>query len=376
MITVLQLSDHQFGQQHRFGAGEGLKLLVTDLDSLADRHDLRPDVIIVTGDLAEKGKRDEFRDARRFLELLTEHLELERRRVVIVPGNHDVNHTLCRHYWEECDEKGCTPLKPYWKKLRFYASLFHHFYRDVPGVEFSEKQPWTLYEIPELSLVVAGLNSAMAESHEAHYGELGREQLEWFAERLIPYREEGWFRIGAMHHNVLPGNASPDESLKDHEDLKTCLGKSLNLILHGHTHAADIGSLLPDLPILSGGSAGLSAAARPDVPNHYQMIRIEAGRLLRYCRQYAPDRGGWIADPRTSESGEDWKEEIRPVFMAVGKALPDTRSEDEAPRASLLPAPEARAGMSSSLLSRRFAAYVPTKTPKFARSSPAPESPI
>ena len=31
------------------------------------------------------------------------------------------------------------------------------FYAGVDGVEFTEKEPWTLFELPELSLVVAGL---------------------------------------------------------------------------------------------------------------------------------------------------------------------------------------------------------------------------
>jgi 3',5'-cyclic AMP phosphodiesterase CpdA len=53
--------------------------------------------------------------------------------------------------------------------------------------------------MPELKLVVAGLNSTMRESHQAedHYGYLGEAQLRWFADKLAPYRQEGWLRIAA-----------------------------------------------------------------------------------------------------------------------------------------------------------------------------------
>ncbi len=62
-LTLLHLSDPQFGKLHLFG-GAGLTRadrdrdslfgrLHTDLGSLRDQHDLRPDLLVVSGDLAE-----------------------------------------------------------------------------------------------------------------------------------------------------------------------------------------------------------------------------------------------------------------------------------------------------------------------------------
>ena len=303
-VTVLHLSDPQFGQHHLFSDDDAFKLLRDDLERLAERHKVRPDVLIVTGDLAEHGKKNEFDDALAFLEELTEYLGLERHRVVVIPGNHDVNWNLCRSYFLECEEEGITAVQPYWPKLRYFTSLMNRFYRDVPGVDFNEDHPWTLFEIPELQLVVAGLNSTIAETHEVHHGEIGDQQLRWFADRLGEYRANGWLRIGAVHHNVLPDYSS-ERCLQDHVQLRNNLGPYLNVILHGHTHLGNISALTTEIPILSTGSFGIGPGQRADVPNQYQVIRLDNGGVTCFCRQYAPDKQRWVVDPRFSESGED-----------------------------------------------------------------------
>jgi len=135
---------------------------------------------------------------------LTERLNLPRRHVVIVPGNHDVNRKLCEGYFSQCEGREEKPVAPYWPKWEFYNWLFQQFYGEEKGITFSLEEPWTLWELEELNLVVAGLNSTMSESHrdEDHYGWIGEKQLRWFAERLMQAKERGWFRLGVVHHNV------------------------------------------------------------------------------------------------------------------------------------------------------------------------------
>ena len=67
------------------------------LDSLIERIKLdinkgfRPEIVIVTGDIAFKGIAPEYRLARVFFDKLLSCLELPKERLFIVPGNHDVN---------------------------------------------------------------------------------------------------------------------------------------------------------------------------------------------------------------------------------------------------------------------------------------------
>ncbi len=84
-VTLLHLSDIQFGRNHRFGnlqAGDPdakfdkLFTRLTDDLSILSAESVRPDVLIVSGDLAETGTTSELDDAEKFLCELTDHLKL------------------------------------------------------------------------------------------------------------------------------------------------------------------------------------------------------------------------------------------------------------------------------------------------------------
>ncbi len=327
-ITLLHLSDLQFGRLHLFEQ-EGVdgdaaydtlfERLKIDLLALREQSDLRPDLAVLTGDLAEWGKRKEFEQVASFASRLGELLELERRRVLVVPGNHDINRDACEAYFKDCAAEDTAPISPYWKKWKFYHEFFAKFYAGIDEYVFREDQPWTLFELPELETVVAGLNSTMVESHREtdHYGHVGEKQLQWFAERLK--RRGDWLRIGAVHHNPIRGDTQDDENLRDAEDMQRILGKHLHLVLHGHRHRAGVKWWGPRLPILATGSASVQARVRPDeVPNQYQFIRIERDKLRWYTRMYARDAKRFVADTRQSDAGNDWQQDERIEFPVLG----------------------------------------------------------
>ncbi len=335
-ITLLHISDVQFGRSHRFGnlaVGDPdaefdtlFTRLDDDLKKLAKKDpDMRPRAIVVSGDLAEWGLRKEFDDAREFLERLSEGLEVPRRNVVMVPGNHDLNRKLCEAYFNDCEGEERKPAEPYARKWEPFLAMFNAFYDSEPEIAFTVEEPWTLWEIEELNLVVAGLNSTMRESHcENHYGWLGERQLRRFAERLDPYVRREWFRLGVVHHNTTRDPVADDENLRDAELLGELLAPSLNLLLHGHTHDGKITALggAPPLPVLSTGSAALNGEARlPEVPNQYQLIRLHTGGVERWTRRYAPGKKRWEGDTSCSFDGDEWRIDHEIAFKSVDGAF-------------------------------------------------------
>ena len=121
-ITLLHLSDPQFGKHHLFG-GNGLTSADRDYDTLFRRlHDdlellgedpgLHPDLIVVTGDLAEWGRKSEFDQVQSFLEGLTEAVGVPRAHVAVVPGNHDINRDACAAYFAQCKADEEAPQPP------------------------------------------------------------------------------------------------------------------------------------------------------------------------------------------------------------------------------------------------------------------------
>ena len=351
-LTILHLSDPQFGDNHVFGSAGATEAdrdrdslfgrLHEDLRKLSGQHGLHPDLVVVTGDLTERAMPSEFTQVLEFLERLTDAVGLPRDRVVLVPGNHDINRLECQRYFLEEQIAERAPVRPYAAKWTQYASAFDKFY-SASGLgpdlapEFTLAQPWTLHELPELRVVVSGLNSTMAESHRAedHYGEIGEGQLAWFAERLRPYRDAGWLVVGAVHHNPVRGATADDENLRDTADLDRVLGNAadaggglLHLLLHGHTHDGQVHQLSSGLLVLSTGSAAVHEAARPPaVPNQYQLLTLRPDGLTRYTRAYVADRKSWSGDNRADIARDDWRHTRHVAFTAPASLADAPRVE-------------------------------------------------
>ncbi len=332
-ITLLHISDMQFGKFHRFTEGRDgfpnphdtlTARLIDDLKHLAEHNDVRPDLIICTGDLAEWGMAKEYNDAFAFLARLCDHYSLPHSRCVVIPGNHDINRKLCSAYFDECDGNGEKPVFPWFPKWKPFKTAFDKFYEGMSGIAFSESEPWSLFVNEDLRVVVAGLNSTMDEGHDAavngadrpdkgHHGLCTEPQLQWFKERLADDRFDGWLRIGAVHHNAIRGCRQDDENLRDADLLGGILGEHLHVLLHGHTHEAKADMLAAKVRVYSTGSASLKTSSETapvptDIPNQYQALRFERATITRYCRQYAPRNTppAFIGDTRQSKTRGDW----------------------------------------------------------------------
>ncbi|MFM8330663.1 MAG: metallophosphoesterase family protein, partial [Candidatus Methylumidiphilus sp.] len=364
-ITLLHLSDTQFGRHHRFDNDRFgnhrfgnlqstdpdeafdtlLSRLTDDLRDLRKDHGLQPQAVLLTGDLAECGMEDEFANMLQFATGLAEALAIPRRHFAIIAGNHDINWHLCEAYFKNCTARRKEPLKPYWEKWEFYAQFFQDFYQDEPHISFTAETPWTLFAMPELKLVVAGLNSTMAESHQEkdHYGHLGEPQLRWFQEQLQQYQQQGWFRIAALHHNLRRGPIQDDENLRDFEDFKKYLGSLVNLVVHGHTHDGKADWLSNTVPILATGSAAVKVPQRPEeTPNQYQIIQLGPDYYQRWTRSYYPKDKAWGGDNRATDKLDGWHKkvnvsfaDIQAVFSQNPTDIPKTPASADLPEAEL-----------------------------------------
>ena len=254
-ITILHISDMQFGKFHRFtekqrGAPPNefdtlTQRLILDLDYLTGHTPPKPkeliaepDLIICTGDLAEWGMKKEFDQAFEFLGKIAEHLKLSRDRVIVIPGNHDINRKQCQSYFGDCEADDRSPEFPWFPKWKQFKEAFDRFYHEFPAITFTPAEPWTLFEIKDLAVVVAGLNSTMDEGDDeavnslhdkGHHGVCTEAQLRWFHKRLGDSAYRGWLKICAVHHNIERGCRDDNENLRDADMLGNILVGSLEL---------------------------------------------------------------------------------------------------------------------------------------------------
>ncbi len=404
-ITILHLSDPQFGKNHVFGKralplSDGkhdtlLSRTCDDLDLLGKEWGLRPDIVVLTGDLAEWGLEEEFRHCFDFLAGIGAHLGItpeQRNRIAVIPGNHDIHRDLAAAEHLEWRAKGKKGEPFGFRRFEFFAKAFKAFYKKVPAQtiglnssvsvslkpDFGRKEMHSLFIVPELKVVLAGLNSVLAECHyetaEAkthlgdstvygHHGYCGEDQYRHFAKLLATFVSEEWFRIGLVHHNVVRGATRDDENLTDAEVLKRYLGETLNLLLHGHTHVADRALLPLGQPILSTGSTALSSAQRPnETPNQYQVIQVTSAGVHAWLRAFDHHGRRWIPDSRVGGERSPGQLTISYPFTCVSaslETLASSKSEPAEAHPDLEKPSPAKRGLLSELLDERRERFEP-----------------
>jgi WD40 repeat protein/3',5'-cyclic AMP phosphodiesterase CpdA len=322
-LTVLHLPGPRFGRglvaDSMPSTGAELQERIWgDLTRLAQEGAPGPDLLVVTGDLTESGSVREFGEAREVLTGLRVLLGLEPHRVVVVPGRHDVSWPACRAYFATCEADDVEPRAPYWPKWRHFVRLFEDLYQGLDDLVFDSQQPWTLFAMPDLRLVVAGLNSTMRESHrpDDHYGWIGEAQAAWFAERLRPFVDAGWLRLGALNHDPVPpdpaGRPGP-AGLRDAATLDRLLGTRLNAVLAGAGSSGEV-ELLP---------SGL-AVLPPLADNRHQLLQLSTEGVVRWPGRHLHDPDNGAGPERVSRRWHAADATFR-TTEAAGTGQPDAR---------------------------------------------------
>ena len=275
-LSILHVAGPRFGRgRTEPGEPAGVTALQeriwADVTQLTDAGHPQPELLVISGDITESGSPREFDQAITFVTGLRAALGLEATRFVLVPGSHDVTRRAAEAYFANCEADDVPPQPPYWPKWRHFSRAFDEFYSGLDTVVFDRSTPWTLFTVPDLRIVVAGLNSTIADSHrpEDHYGWIGEAQAAWFSERLRPFEEAGWLRIGVVRHASLAETArsetarsdairgGPDpEVLRDASTLDRLLGRRLNVLLHGPGPYRDVRTLDSGLLAVPAGPAG------------------------------------------------------------------------------------------------------------------------
>lgn len=310
--VIVHLSDLHFGTMemdgkrtvmHRFFDGEYEKELSTHIVAeFASRHshfDHRSErlYLVVSGDLTYTAGRNEFRQAREFLDEVCLGLGVSKDRVLIVPGNHDV-------HWPSTRVDRSHHFDNYLGFIQdFYGEeLFRKRYPRVTWdfhVNSERPSPGDIVAIDHhRDLTIVGLNSCVYETDQNHYGFVGGRQLETATDLI---EEAGGtindIRIAVLHHHLHP---FPEPIIRSEDqiwmDLSTIRDAGLverrlerlgfDIVLHGHKHKAQLRETLvherdeprkdnPRLIVCGAGSAGVNGKElEHNYSNHYEVIEI------------------------------------------------------------------------------------------------------
>lgn len=161
-----------------------------------DDSELKPEAIIFSGDVVDKGEKESYRIVREIVEPVAKRMGTQ---IVWVMGNHD-------------------------HRGNFRESLLD----EVSSLDTIDKVIW----LGGLRLIV--LDSTV---HEHHHGEVTVDQLSWLEEILNVPAPEGSILI--MHHPPVPSvtYAAISVELRDQRPLAEVIrGSDIRLIIGGHLH--------------------------------------------------------------------------------------------------------------------------------------------
>jgi 3',5'-cyclic AMP phosphodiesterase CpdA len=222
----------------------------------------KPDIVIVSGDLTQRAKEREFREARHFLEALPSPQ-------IVVPGNHDVPlyNVLAR------------ALRPLRKYQRYITKDLEPFYCDD-------------------EIAIVGINTARALTFKN--GRINRQQVARSCARLEACGENRT-RIIVSHHPF---------DLPETYELRGLVGRAhmamsgfarcrVDLILSGHLHSSHTTESAPRyrIPghsalIIHAGTA-TSTRTRGEL-NSFNIIQISGSSASIQCLTWTPDRGSFF----------------------------------------------------------------------------------
>lgn len=176
-------------------------------------NELNPDLIILTGDITDKGYYLDFRRA-------VEYLSMFESPLFAVAGNHDAR------------------------------NVGYEVFEDLIG-ELS----WVLTKDDELTVI--GLDSSDPDIDRGH---IGRPQQMWMESELDKCSNDSRFSIVAMHHHVIPVPKTGRERnvLSDAGDiLQSLIDNNVNMVMCGHKHVPHLWKMENTLFLNAGSTSSI-----------------------------------------------------------------------------------------------------------------------
>ena len=249
MSVLLHISDTHFGTEQS-----------PVLDALCElSRNLRPEVIVLSGDITQRARRSQFSAARRFLDRLMPAS------LLAIPGNHDI------------------PLFNLVARLLYpYANYSRAFGADLEPHHDSE------------SFLILSANTTRPKHHKD--GEISTRQIQRIAECLRHARSEQ-LRVVVTHQPILVTRASDVKNLlQGHaEAVRTWAEAGADLVLGGHIHlpyvrSAGDGAAPRTLWAVQAGTA-VSSRTRDNIPNSVNIVRHDGIRLACSVERWDYDHG-------------------------------------------------------------------------------------
>jgi 3',5'-cyclic AMP phosphodiesterase CpdA len=280
MRTIVHLSDIHFGRVDN-----------ATVEPLAAKvREIAPDLTVISGDLTQRARAGQFREARAFLDRLPHPL-------LVIPGNHDV---------------------PFYN----FAARFLMPLRNYKRFITRDLEPWFADE----EIAVIGIDTARSLVFKG--GRINEEQIDAIRRKLCPLGDDV-IKIVVTHHPFDLPREFGDENLVGRAALamKTIASCGVDVLMAGHFHISHTGDTSTRYPIPGFSAlvvqAGTATSTRGrGEANSFNILRIERPRIVVDRVSWDPARGTFDLDKTEPfiRTPDGWRREATPDAEDVAEA--------------------------------------------------------
>ncbi|MEH2178471.1 metallophosphoesterase [Nostoc sp.] len=322
-IRILHLSDIHLGTSAQ--AQRYFTQLASDLTLNIRLKQLN--YLVISGDITNRSTQEEYEAAFELVDKLVKRYGLAPNRIIIVPGNHDLNWELSETAYTFVP-KGRLPNPlpkgkyidagsagalicnedEYKKRFEYFSDRFYKRIYNQPYPQEYDQQG-ILHPCLEDKILFVAFNSCWEIDHEYRdRSSIHPNAIANALDQILTGNYDDWLKIAVWHH---PVNSS--ESMKNVAFLEQLAVNGFQLGIHGHIHEAKDENFQYDtgrgLRIIAAGTFGTPAKEQvTGIPLQYNLLTLapESGMLTVETRKKEKIDGAWSADAR-------WGDKNNPV---------------------------------------------------------------
>lgn len=257
---------------------------------------VQPDVVVISGDLTQRARPEQFADARDFLKSLPGPQ-------LVVPGNHDV------------------PLYDVWSRFAAPLVRYRSYICDELNPHFADDE-----------ICIQGLNTARSLTWKN--GRISEAQIELLRKSFSTAAPQA-IKILVTHHPLdLPRRFGDDELVGGAQAAMTAAAESgVDVLMAGHYHIAHTGDTSARYPIQGFAAlvvqSGTSTSSRlRDEPNSFNLLEVAADRVTVDRFLWRPADGVFASELTEHFRKQQgvWVRQSSVVPEGKGVAVPDVPS--------------------------------------------------
>lgn len=267
------------------------------VNSIVESESFELDWLIITGDLANTANKKEYNNVKEFLLKIQKILSIEKEKILLIPGNHDIYRAKVQYCYEEDDSKAANTF--FEEKLETYTNFFEEYtsmqFNHMDSVIFNK-------EDENNKILFLGINTLYKESHLKgdHIGYIDKDSLVNGLNKIKAENKnyDNLKKIILLHHppeflGVFEGSA-----IENWKQIKAVLNDyDIHIYIFGHIHSHHIDKYKSDIYLGTGSFALLAT----DITNTFSLYILEENQITARIYDFR-------ADPLNGEAGVgDWK---------------------------------------------------------------------